>query len=94
MSPYYTSGSSQVAVDDCDVDVCNGLEISGNYMYVSTFFHPYIMGCFGKGTAPELYQQCSTNPRLCNVVYIGALASIKPLSILAAGALLVSQTLY
>jgi len=55
MSPMYTSGSSQIAVDDCDVDICNGLEISGNYMYVSTFFHPYIMGCFGKGSAPELY---------------------------------------
>jgi len=44
-----------LAVDDCDVDVCNGMEIGGNYMYVSTFFHPYIMGCFGKGTSLELY---------------------------------------
>jgi hypothetical protein len=33
----------------CDVDVCNGLKIGGHYAYVSTFFHPYIMGCFGPG---------------------------------------------
>jgi len=71
------------------------MEIGGNYMYVSTFFHPYIQGCFGKGSAPELYQGCSANPRLCNVVYtLSALSSIAPVSMLAAGALLISQTLY
>jgi len=93
MTPYH---NNKVAYDDCEVDVCNGMMIGGNYMYVSTFFHPYIQGCYGKGSAPELYQGCSANPRLCNVVYtpLSALASISPVSLMAAGALLVSQTLY
>ena len=45
-SPYYSDGTSY---SDCDVDVCNGMEIDGHYAYVSTFFHPYIMGCYGPG---------------------------------------------
>ena len=57
--------------DPCDVDICNGIEIDGNYVYVTTTFHPYIMGCYGKGNSPRYYQQCSTNPRLCNTVYTG-----------------------
>lgn len=55
----------------CDVDVCNGVNIDGRYMYASTTFHPYIMGCFGRGSAPKLYQECSENPRLCDVEYDG-----------------------
>lgn len=39
LTPYYSGGT---AYDDCSVDVCNGLEINGHYMYVTTFFHPYI----------------------------------------------------
>lgn len=66
LSPYYNNGT---AYTDCEVDVCNGITINGHYMYATTFFHPYFMGCYGKGSSPELYQQCSTNPRLCNVVY-------------------------
>jgi len=91
MTPYHNNLQSY---GDCEVDVCNGMMIGGNYMYVSTFFHPYVMGCYGKGSAPELYQGCSANPRLCNAVYNSALASIGPVSLFAAGALLVSQTLY
>ncbi len=34
----------------CDVDVCNGLWINGQYAYVSTSFHPYLIGCFGRGS--------------------------------------------
>lgn len=58
--------------DDCDVDICNGIEIGGHYAYVSTLFHPYIMGCYGPGSNLEIYQQCSANPRLCNVQYADA----------------------
>lgn len=82
LSPYYNAGT---AYDDCEVDVCNGRDINGHYQYVSTFFHPYTVGCFGRGSAPELYQSCSANPRLCNVV-MGALAGVKPVSWLLAAA--------
>ena len=40
----------------CDVDVCNGIALNGTYAYVATLFHPYIMGCYGQGSAPNLYQ--------------------------------------
>lgn len=68
-TPLYDNGKEYA---DCDVDICNGIMIGGHYSYVSTLFHPYIMGCFGPGSSPELYQQCSTNPRLCNVQYADA----------------------
>jgi hypothetical protein len=45
-SPYYSHGNFYL---DCEVDVCNGMMTNGQYSYVSTFFHPYIMGCFGMG---------------------------------------------
>lgn len=57
---------------DCEVDVCNGVTVDGFYMYTATKFHPYIMGCYGPGgEVKELYQECSANPRLCNVQYEG-----------------------
>lgn len=46
-TPYYSNG---IAYSDCDVDMCNGIMINGQYSYVTTFFHPYIMGCFGQGS--------------------------------------------
>ena len=65
-SPLHSGGSEY---DPCDVDICNGKMIKGHYAYVTTTFHPYIMGCYGKGSSPNLYQRCSTNPRLCKVSY-------------------------
>lgn len=65
-TPLYDDGKTY---DDCDVDICNGMMIGGHYAYVSTMFHPYIMGCFGPGSSPTLYQQCSANPRLCGLEY-------------------------
>lgn len=62
-TPYY---DNLKPYDDCDVDVCNGLMIGDHYAYVSTFFHPYILGCFGPGDSPNLSQRCSTRPRNCN----------------------------
>ena len=49
------------------MDICNGMNLTGTYAYVTTFFHPYIMGCYGKGSSIHLYQGCSSNPRLCGV---------------------------
>lgn len=90
--PIYTplvGNGNEIAA--CDLDVCNGMELNGNYVYYSTLFHPYFMGCYGKGSKPELYAQCSTNPRLCNTVYKGAIKTA--LSWGVAGALAVAATL-
>jgi hypothetical protein len=48
-SPYYKGGN---AYTFCEVDICNGMMIDGYYSYVATFFHPYIIGCYGKGNNP------------------------------------------
>lgn len=62
-SPFYSNGR---AYSGCDVDICNGMEIEGNYAYVTTQFHPFIMGCYGPGATGELpRQQCSSKPRTC-----------------------------
>lgn len=52
--------------DDCDVDVCNGLTVNGDYAYAMTNFHPYTIGCWGPGNKSALRQSCSTNPKECN----------------------------
>ena len=63
-TPYYDNGKSY---EDCDVDVCNGYWLDGNYVYVSTWFHPYVQGCYGPGNYPNFTQSCSTNGRKCSV---------------------------
>lgn len=65
-SPLHSNGQEYAP---CDVDICNGKMIKGHYAYVTTTFHPFVMGCYGKGSSPALYQRCSTNPRLCGVTY-------------------------
>lgn len=60
--PYDADG---VAWDPCDVNVCNGITIEGEYAYVMTTFFPYTVGCFSTGAQPLLYASCSTNPRKC-----------------------------
>lgn len=40
--------------DACDVDVCNGMTINGEYAYVLTSFFPYTVGCFSTGNQPIL----------------------------------------
>jgi len=63
-------------------------------MYASTFFHPYMVGCYGKGSAPELYQECSSNPRLCGVL-LGTIGAVKTTASLAiAGATALYMTLF
>lgn len=73
-SPYYTDDAGEKAeYDPCNQDICNGQIIDDEYAYFSTFFHPYIVGCYGPSEAGlELYQDCSANPRLCNVEYVAA----------------------
>lgn len=69
LSPYRNGGKPYT---DCEVDVCNGVKVGEHYMYAATMFHPYIMGCFGPGGAStKMYQECSANPRLCDVKYEG-----------------------
>lgn len=52
LSPYRNNGQ---LYDPCEVDICNGVEVDGHYMYATTTFHPYVMGCYGKGNSPALY---------------------------------------
>ena len=61
-TPMHSGGS---VMDSCDVDVCNGFDLNGHYSYVSTLFHPYIVGCYGPGSSPSVSQGCSANPREC-----------------------------
>jgi len=61
-TPYYDNGETY---DSCDVDECNGMMIDGHYSYVSTEFHPYVMGCYGPGAGSDYAQSCSQNPRTC-----------------------------
>jgi hypothetical protein len=62
--PYRTDG---LLWQPCDVDICNGVKFSRlNYGYVSTMFHPYIVGCWGPGNRPvKKSASCSTNGRYC-----------------------------
>lgn len=50
----------------CDIDICNGHFLYGQYTYVSTAFHPYFVGCFGPGSGSNYTQSCSSNPRNCS----------------------------
>ena len=50
-SPTYSSGT---VYDDCDLDICNGIMLSGRYAYATTFYHPYTIGCWGPGSSPQL----------------------------------------
>lgn len=69
LSPFKEGGKPYT---DCEVDVCNGIKVGEHYMYATTLFHPYVMGCFGPGgESNKLYQECSANPRLCDVKYEG-----------------------
>ena len=50
----------------CEVDVCNGVKFGDYYAYVTTFFFPYVVGCWGPGSLSiDLEASCSTNSRFC-----------------------------
>lgn len=61
--PYNEDGEEWA---DCDVDLCNGRRIDGNYGYMSTSFHPYFVGCWGPGNYNTDAHECSTNARSCS----------------------------
>jgi len=62
--PFKTDGSLW---QPCDVDVCNGVKEGDIYYYVSTMFHPYLVGCFGPGNDGHgLSASCSANARVCD----------------------------
>ena len=65
-SPYYSDGK---LYEGCDVDVCNGLFIDGEYGYVTTIFHPFVIGCYGPGSNPGFSHSCSLKPRTCESGY-------------------------
>ena len=48
--PYKEDGNTWAS---CDVDVCNGNTIRGQYGYVSSLTFPYFVGCWGPGTYPN-----------------------------------------
>ena len=50
----------------CDVDYCNGLYIFDEYVYVATYFFPYITACYGPANSGNLVPSCSSNPRKCS----------------------------
>ena len=89
-SPLHDNGKE---TDDCEVDICNGREINGHYAYVSSFFHPYFIGCYGPGNAPELAQSCSANPRACGNVVIVAGSNFIRYSAILLGYLIIFITI-
>lgn len=52
-TPFHSNGQTY---KECMVDVCNGLNLDGQYVYISTLNHPYIMGCYGPGSSPIVSQ--------------------------------------
>ena len=62
MGPYKKDGTLW---QPCDIDACNGVTINQNYVYVSTLFHPYTVGCWGPSSTPSFPASCSTNSRTC-----------------------------
>jgi hypothetical protein len=53
----------------CDVDICNGVVINNQYVYVSTLFFPYTVGCWGPASASSTYApSCSSNTNVCTAV--------------------------
>ena len=46
--PYKKNGKLWSAYE---LDVCNGAVIDGVYGYAATHFHPYVIGCWGPGSA-------------------------------------------
>jgi len=62
MGPYKEDGSVWSA---CEVDLCNGLYIGEEYVYVTTIFYPYTVACFSRGSWASFYPKCTKNPRSC-----------------------------
>eukprot|EP00347_Sterkiella_histriomuscorum_P020863 403336175 len=63
VGPYNSNG---VLWQPCQLDVCNGVTINGNYVYAVTMFHPYTIGCWGPGNVKAYKETCSSNVQLCS----------------------------
>ena len=51
----------------CDVDACNGVVIDGTYVYVTSYFYPYTVACWGPSSSGfDFKAQCSTNAKVCS----------------------------
>ena len=63
--PYQKNG---MLWQPCDVDVCNGRIINGQYAYVMTTFHPYTIGCWGPGQQHSQFEpSCTNNSGICRL---------------------------
>jgi hypothetical protein len=62
LGPYKSNGATW---QPCDVDFCNGAFIYGNYYYVTTFFHPYTVGCWGPSSDNIYKDVCSSQSKVC-----------------------------
>ena len=51
--PYNINNGKAKPWTGCDVDICNGAYVNGNYGYASTLFHPWLVGCWGPGNSPK-----------------------------------------
>eukprot|EP00347_Sterkiella_histriomuscorum_P012707 403367527 len=53
----------------CELDICNGITINGEYFYAMTLFFPYTIACWGPATASNTFTPtCSTNVQTCSAV--------------------------
>lgn len=64
--PYKNDGSLW---QPCEVDICNGVYLNGNYVYVSTTFFPYTVGCWGPAQMTSSQPSCTANPRVCKPAF-------------------------
>jgi hypothetical protein len=62
MGPYNATGNLW---QPCDVDVCNGVIMNGKYVYVTTLFHPYTVGCWGPGYPKQFLTSCTSKALIC-----------------------------
>lgn len=63
VGPYKSAGALW---QPCDVDACNGVTVNGEYVYASTLFFPYTVGCWGPATKQSQYAAgCSSNTNTC-----------------------------
>ncbi|CDW88993.1 UNKNOWN [Stylonychia lemnae] len=60
--PYNATGNLW---QPCDVDACNGITVDNNYIYVSTMFHPYTVGCWGPANPKHFKQACTSQSKIC-----------------------------
>lgn len=73
MGPYRRDGELW---QPCDVDACNGLYIGEEYVYVTSMFFPYTVGCWGPAplSASSYIASCTTNANVCMASSASALS--------------------